>query len=154
MTTYLLHTPRFGAVEYTHEDVVTFPDGMIGFAAQREYLILQHKEGSPFRWLQSIESPELAFLIVDPVHFVADYSPSVTAEAVHSIDVVEESSTLVYTVVTIPKGMPGEMTLNLAGPIVVNADKRLAKQLILDDSRWSLKHKVERKVASPTEQAA
>jgi len=140
MTQSLVQTTRFGEVEYSPEDVVTFPEGIIGFPQCKSYLVLNHKEGSPFRWLQSVDNPGLAFLLVEPTHYVADYKPEVAPSALNSIEINEDSLMLVYTVVTIPKGNPEGMTLNLAGPLVINATNRLARQLVLEDPRWSLKH--------------
>lgn len=151
MTTTLLQTPRFGAIEYTADDVVMLADGMIGFPGLVQYLVIQHKENSPFRWLQSIDQPELAFLIAEPLAFAPDYQPEVRPESVADLDIDENSPTLVYTVVTIPKGRPDAMTLNLAGPIVINAQNRKAKQLVLEDSRWPLKYPVVR-TARPQEE--
>lgn len=142
ITSTILNTPRFGAIEYTQDDVVTFRDGMIGMPNCRHFLILQHKEGSPFRWLQCLDEPAIAFLVVEPQHYAPEYRPAVHESALAAIELLEETPNLVYTVVTIPKGKPEEMTLNLAGPIVINAVNRLAKQVVLEDPRWPLKYPV------------
>lgn len=139
-----LTTPRFGTIEFNADDLVTFADGLIGFPETKKFLILQHKEGSPFRWLQSVEEPNLAFLIVDPLTYCADYSPQVNATSVASLELLEETPHLVYTIVTIPKGKPSDMTLNLAGPLVINAVNRKAMQVVLDDPKWPLKYAVQR----------
>lgn len=142
MTTQTFRSPRFGEIEYSAQDVVHFLEGMIGFPNDKEYLVLQHREGSPFRWLQSIATEDLAFLIVDPLIYLPDYAPEVPFSAVKGLELLEDTPQLVYTVVNIPKGKPEEMTLNLAGPIVINALSRQAKQLVLEDSRYSLRHRV------------
>ncbi len=141
-TNSLLTTKRFGPVEYSAQDVVTFPDGIIGFPKCNSFLLFQHKEGSAFRWLQSIDQPELAFLVVEAVQFVQEYEFQIGQSVVATIELTEESPYLVYTVVTIPKGNPEGMTLNLAGPIVINAANQKAKQLVLEDPRWPLRYAV------------
>ena len=138
---HLLNT-RFGAVDYSEEDVVTFRDGMIGFPQFRNYLILSHKPGSPFRWLQSIDEPPLAFLIVDPHNYVPDYEFEVTGSQASELELQENTGRLVFTTVSIPGGDPQNMTLNLAGPIVINAETRQAKQLVLDEGAYTIKHRV------------
>jgi flagellar assembly factor FliW len=138
---HLLNT-RFGTVEYTEEDIITFRDGMIGFPQFRNYVILSHKPESPFRWLQSVEEPPLAFLVVDPSHFVPDYAVELSDHQAAELELQESTGRLVFTTVSIPGGDPKNMTLNLAGPVVINADSRQAKQLVLDEGAYTIKHRV------------
>ncbi|HRF59093.1 MAG TPA: flagellar assembly protein FliW [Fimbriimonadaceae bacterium] len=142
MTMTTLLSPRFGAIPFTEEDVVSMPDGLLGFPDFTRYLILQHRDGSPFRWLQCLDEPTLAFLIVDPSHYVSEYAPTLSDEAQASLELDAESPVLVYTIVTIPRGMPEKMTINLAGPIVINGANRKASQLVIDDPQYSVRHSV------------
>jgi flagellar assembly factor FliW len=137
-----VQTRRFGAIEVTPEDVITFPDGLLGFPECTRFVVIRHKEGSPFRWLQSVQHPELAFLIVDPVHLVPDYAPLMEEQVADDLGLTEGTPRLVYTIVTIPPGNPQAMTLNLAGPIVINGVTRIARQLVLTDERYGTKHGV------------
>ena len=142
ITTQSIETKRFGQIEFGTEDVVAFPEGIIGFPECRQFLILQHKEGSPFRWLQSLDDTDVAFLVVEPTHYVPNYEFKIHEGVVSNLALSDETPYLVYTVVTIPKGNPEGMTLNLAGPIVINGENQKAKQLVLDDPRWPLKYPV------------
>lgn len=132
---------RFGELEFTAEDVVTVPRGLLGFPDSREYVVIEHREGSPFRWLQSTTEPALAFLVVDPATYVPDYAPDMPDDAANQLQVDNETTILVYTIVTIPAGHPEEMTLNLAGPVVINCDRQLAFQVVLQDERYPVKYK-------------
>jgi flagellar assembly factor FliW len=147
-------TSRFGAIEFEETDVIDFAEGLLGFEGYRRFVILQHNEGSPFRWLQSIEEPGLAFLVTDPAAFLADYSPEMPAEAARALAIDEQTPRLVYTIVTIPPGKPEEMTLNLAGPIVVNAATRAARQVVLESDEYPIKHRVMDQVARRDEKLA
>jgi flagellar assembly factor FliW len=136
-TTY--QTLRFGEIEFTDHDVITIEGGILGFQENSRYLILQHKEGSPFRWLQSLEQSALAFLVVDPAAYTSEYSPEMDERHAVELELTEETPQLVYTIVTIPKGKPEEMSLNLAGPIVVNCLTRQAKQIVLEHPAYPIK---------------
>lgn len=149
MTKMTFQSARFGAIEYETQDVVTMPDGMIGFPEDHEFLVLAHREGSPFRWFQSLTNPALAFLIVQPAEMVADYGFTLNESVAAELELYEATPYLVYTVVNIPRGKPEEMTLNLAGPIVINAETRRAKQVVLEDSRFDLRHRVVPSQAPP-----
>jgi flagellar assembly factor FliW len=135
-------TTRFGRIDYTEGDLILFADGPIGFSARRQFVLIDHKPGSPFRWLQSVEDGNLAFLMVDPSEYAADYTPMMPKRAASDLEMLEGTPRLVYTIVTIPSGRPEGMTLNLAAPIVINAANRKAKQVILEDDahpvRWQV----------------
>lgn len=145
---------RFGDIEYADEDVVTFTDGMIGFPDARRFILLSHKENSPFRWLQSLDEPKLAFLVTDPGAFVCEYTPSVEHAVLNGLEIGEETPRLVFTTARIPNGEPNEMTLNLAAPIVVNATNRKARQIVLTDDAYTIRHRVFRPDGEPADVAA
>ena len=135
-------TGRFGTVEYTPVDVVTFPDGLIGFNDHREFLILRHSPTSEFRWLQSLIDPDLAFLVAPPSVYLDTYTPAIDSRAAKSLELTDPESHFVLVTVAIPKGRPQDMTLNLQAPVVINASKRLGKQIVLDDGAYTTKYRV------------
>jgi flagellar assembly factor FliW len=133
---------RFGTVEYAEDDVVIFEEGLIGFGKLRNYVLLSLKPESPFRWLQSIDEPAVAFLVTDPNAFVSDYDPLIDDTQAQRLNLGEDTPRLLLTTATVPKGHPENMTLNMAAPIVINALTRRAKQLVLDDHAYTIKHRV------------
>ena len=54
----LIQTTRFGEVEIQDQDILTFPSGMLGFSAERHFVMIEDEMGSPFQWLQSIEKQD------------------------------------------------------------------------------------------------
>jgi len=148
-----ISTTRFGQFEFDELDVVTFPTGILGFPGHQRFVLVAHKENSPFRWLQSVDEGNLAFLVVDPMTFFPHYAPEMESSDAAYLQLSEESPRLVYTMVTIPKGLPESMTVNLAGPIVINAETRYAKQIVLTDDDYGTKHPVP-KTESPETVAA
>lgn len=137
-----LATTRFGTVAFEPEDVIEFPDGLLGFQACRRFVVLNHQDESPFRWLQSLDDPGVAFLVTDPFNFVANYTPEMEPLDAERLGLTEEMPRLVYTIVTIPSGRPQEMTLNLAGPIVVNVLGRIARQVVVEDEKYGIRHRL------------
>ncbi|RMG24439.1 MAG: flagellar assembly protein FliW, partial [Armatimonadetes bacterium] len=59
----------------------------------------------------------------------------------------------VYVILSIPPGRPHEMTANLAGPLLINVVKRTACQVVVEDERWTTKHRVFPETASEEEVA-
>ncbi len=137
-----IQTTRFGTIEYGDEDTLIVRDGLLGFPNCAHFLVLNHKEGSAFRWLQSVEDPDVAFLAIDPAQFTSEYAPQLPSAAAEALELTDDTPRLVYALVSIPPGLPGEMTANLAGPLVINAEKRLAAQVVVEDSRWSTRHRI------------
>lgn len=133
---------RFGDLDFGPADVLFFKDGLIGFPRLQEFILISHKEESPFRWLQSVQEPGLAFLCALPQSFVPDYNPELGSIVVETLKLEEETERYLLTTASIPTGKPDEMTLNLAAPILVNAKTRSALQFVLEDEAYTVKHRV------------
>jgi flagellar assembly factor FliW len=123
---------RFGVFEVATRHVLTFAQGLIGFPAARRFVILDHRPGSPFKWMLSLEEPDLAFAVADPAELVRDYRPPLTLAA-RTLE-ADPADVGVFVILTIPPD-PTRMTANLMAPIVVDVRTRRARQLILDEGR-------------------
>jgi flagellar assembly factor FliW len=139
MTTVKFLTSRFGEVTYDEHDIVTFPEGLVGLPELKRFVLVRHRDDSQFRWLQSLDDGDVAFLVVDPSVYVHDYAPDMPSHVQNFLSLDDETPVLVYTVCTIPNGQPKAMTLNLAGPIVVNAASGQAMQVVLEDERYPVR---------------
>jgi flagellar assembly factor FliW len=142
MTTLAINTTRFGELTFEPADLVTFVGGIVGFPDLRQFVLIQHQEGSSYRWLQSVDDGSVAFLVVDPSDFVPDYAPEMPQNAALQLGLDADTPRLVYTIVTIPRGRPHDMTVNLAGPVVVNANTGQAVQVVLEDERYPIRHRM------------
>jgi flagellar assembly factor FliW len=129
------NTLRFGSVTVPLSRIVHFTSPILGFEGLKQFAILDHDEESPFKWLQSVEDADLAFVITNPTIFGIEYEFLVPEEAVSLLGIEKAEDTLVFTLVTIPDDDPVKMTTNLLGPLVVNQHTRQAMQVILNDSK-------------------
>jgi flagellar assembly factor FliW len=137
-----LQGTRFGTVDFTAEDIVSFDQGLIGFPSFVHFVLVCPKPGSQFRWLQSLEDPALAFLLMDPATVFPNYGPELPDADAQALQLTEKTPRLVYVTVSIPRGKPQDMTVNLLAPIVLNAESRTGKQVILGDDAYTIKHRV------------
>jgi flagellar assembly factor FliW len=128
-------TLRFGQVTVPLERVLEFASPILGFEGLKQFALLDHDEESPFKWLQSVEDPDLAFVITNPTIFGIAYEFVVPEDAVSLLEIEKAEDTLVFTLVTIPDNDPVKMTANLLGPLVVNQHTRKAMQVILNDNK-------------------
>ncbi len=138
----IIQSTRFGEIEVPEEKVITFPEGILGFMDSKEYVLIDHSPGSPIRWLQAVREPELAFVIMDPLLFKPDYNVSIHPDEISILKAEDVKNLLVLTIITIPPGHPEQMTANLKGPVVINLENHLAKQLVLYDAAFPTRYPV------------
>jgi flagellar assembly factor FliW len=133
-------TKAYGPVDVDEKQRVSFPQGLFGFESYRDYVLLD-AEKEPFYWLQSVDSVQAAFILINPFLFRPDYEVDIGNEELADIGIKGPEKALIFSVVTVPSG-GSPMTANLQGPLVINRDTRTAKQVILTDSRWKTKHDI------------
>ena len=133
-----IDTARFDTLEIDESKIITMPEGMLGFAEKRFFILTPPNLG-PFCWLQSVDNPDLAFVVVDTKNCVADYTLRLTAEEFEKLQLAENGETIFLAVVTMASD-PFAITVNLQGPIVLNPERMLAKQIVLEGGKYSTKH--------------
>ncbi|MEB3196722.1 MAG: flagellar assembly protein FliW [Candidatus Sericytochromatia bacterium] len=137
----LVETRRFGPLEVSSDAVIHFPLGLLGFERYSRYIIVDSDQTAPMRWLQCVEDPNVAVLVVEPTLFFPDYDPFIHPDDRGLLQLDEEETPVLACVVVIPDD-PSQMTINLLGPLVMNAEKRLGKQVVLSDSSLSARHRL------------
>ena len=137
-----IETLRFGKIPIQEDKVITFPRGILGFAKNKKYILFPHSEGSPFFWLQSVEDGDLAFVVMNPQLVKSDYSIDVDENVLSELEVKQDDDLEVVCIVTIPRHDPKGMTINLLGPIIINAQSRCAAQIICEKQSYSHRHPV------------
>ncbi|MEK7710650.1 MAG: flagellar assembly protein FliW [Planctomycetota bacterium] len=133
----VITTSRFGQLDVNAERLIVFHEGILGFPKQRDYALIQTGEDSGFYWLQSVCTPELAFVVCDPRLFVADYQVPVKLEELECVELEDAKDAQVFIIVN---KIGDLLTGNLQGPLVVNVLNRKARQLVLSDKRFSTRH--------------
>jgi flagellar assembly factor FliW len=127
-------TSRFGEVEVDEQRLIEFPKGLLGFPKYTRYVLIQPNEEGYFFWLQSVDAPELAFVVTDPAIFVPDYEVPLKPDQLAELGADDPSEVQVLTIVN-KRG--SVLTGNLQGPLVVHMHRRVGEQLVLADRRFS-----------------
>jgi flagellar assembly factor FliW len=128
-------TRLFGEIEIDESKIITFEDGIIGFPDMKKFTLIfdEEKEGRPsISWLQSMDEPEIAFPVMDPLFVCEAYNPSVEDELLKNLGTIKEDNLYVLVTVTVPQDIK-ELAVNLKAPIVINTDTRNASQIIVED---------------------
>jgi len=136
-----IETSRFGTLDVNEDVVIRMTKPVLGFEQYRHYVIVETDDFDPFKWLQAVEDPDLAFVIVNPSLFFPDYTIEVNPKEIEELEVAEVDEIVTYSIVTIPTDYT-RMTANLQGPILINSRTRLAKQLVLVNSQYGIKHRL------------
>lgn len=137
-----IKTTRFGSIEISESDIITFDEGLPGFPDDHQFVIIPYEDESPFVLLQSATEDYIAFLMTDPFLFFSDYEFEIDPENMKALEIKEEKDIVVYTMVTVPAGKAREMTTNLVAPIAINIHTRAGKQVVLEKSKYTTKHRL------------
>ena len=137
-----IYTSRFGEIEVDEAKIVHFKDGIPAFEDEHEFVILPYEEDSPYYFMQSLKSPDLAFLLTIPFLFFNDYTFEIDDTTVKELGIEDSENVFYYTMVTIPNGSIRYMTANLVAPIVLNGANMQAKQVVLEKSNYTTKHRL------------
>lgn len=136
-----LETTRFGPLDISEESVITFPEGVIGFEGCKRYVILSKKDNAPLRWLQSLDEPGLAFIIISPYQFKPDYCPKLEKKDLSMLGVKSIKEAEVLAIVVVPEN-PRDMVANLMAPILINPKLCIGRQLIMQDSEYPTRYRI------------
>ncbi len=134
-------TTRFGDIEIDDKDVIALPAGVIGFPELKQYVLLDHDQESPFKWLQSLEDGAIAFVLINPLLFKPDYLVEVNEAEVADLAIESEEEAVVSVIITMPSD-PQKMTANLKAPVIFNLKNRRGRQVILNNSEYTTRHNI------------
>jgi len=130
-----VQTTRFGATKIDDNAVLTFTQPIIGFREFRRFVLLPGPTDGAIVWLQSTESAELAFILMDPTGVMPEYTVKLAEHELAELAVSTVDDLEIYTIVVVPDDR-SKVRTNLKAPILINKDRQLAKQTILDKTDY------------------
>ena len=129
-----IQTTRFGVITIEEDRVMTFTNGLLGFPQHTRFALIQTGTENYFFWLQSVDDPNVAFIVTDPAIFFKDYGMPMRDEHRQELRLSDDSLAQVFVICN----KVGEwLTGNLLGPIVVNAENCLGMQVVLTEKKWT-----------------
>lgn len=135
-------TSRFGDISVDRDKIISFVQGVPGFEKLRRFILIDHDSDGVFRWLQAVDDPAVAFLMTDPNQFRPEYTVPLRKSDADGLGVKDPGSLITLVMVCVSQDTR-ELSLNLKGPVVFNADNMKAIQCVLDKedypSRFSIK---------------
>lgn len=128
-------TRMFGEIDIQDDKIITMEGGMIGFPEMQKFTLIYDEEKgnkSHIMWLQSMDDPQTAFPVINPITIKEDYNPSVNEELLHPLGEMSPEDTFVLTTVRVPKDIH-DMSINLKAPIIINMKNNRGAQIIIED---------------------
>lgn len=137
-------TRVFGKINIEDDKIITFVNGLVGFPELKDFALIYDTEKSSNRgiqWMQSMQEPDFAMPVIDPLALIPGYNPQVEDEWLKPLGELAPDHLLVLVTVTVPSDIT-KMTVNLKGPIVINADTRKACQVIAEGDGCDVKYPI------------
>lgn len=135
----IIKTKFLGEVEIREEDIIIFPDGILGFEDSRQFILLDIPDNEFFKILQDVEREYVSFIVTDPFKFKEDYEMEVQDNELLKINIRKKEQIATINIVTLSDVFE-KSTMNLLAPIIMNTENRIGKQFVLSDVSYSTKH--------------
>lgn len=123
------------------KNIFTFPAGLPGLPAElNRYALIALSEDSPFFFLHSLQENDIGFVLINPFVFFPDYEFDLTAEESAALDIKKPAEEIaVFCIVNASRGLK-KATINLLAPLMLNTAAGTARQVVLNDKRYSIRH--------------
>lgn len=135
----IINTRNFGEIEIDDSKIIHFNDGIPGFNELKKYILVVDDENSPFYWLQSVESPDIAFVMLDVFKIIPGYNPHIDDEIIDGLGECNDNELFIYNIAVIPEDID-KISVNLKAPIIINTKTGKGVQAILNNEDYPIKH--------------
>jgi flagellar assembly factor FliW len=135
----IVETGRFGQLTVGNDEIINIPQGVLGFPNLTKYCLVDSGDETLILWLQSLEDPAVAFPLLEPKIFRPDYTARLSATELRELKLENVNQSAVFSILTIPEDIT-QMTANLKAPLVINLKEQIAKQVVLQENEYSIKH--------------
>lgn len=119
-------TPHFGEIEVEQQHIFHLQDGMLGFERLKDFVLISEKETEPFKWLISLDEPDIGFPLISPWYLDIQYKP------VRDFDIENQ---VVFVVITL-QDYDGNMSANMKAPVILNVDDQTGEQIIIPSDKY------------------
>lgn len=138
------NTSRFGPLSVPEDKVINFVQGIPGFEKLRRFILIDHSNEGSLKWLQSMDDPDVAFLLTVPGLYKPDYTVPLKKNDIEGLGAKDTGSLVTLVMVSVSKE-DRQLSLNLKGPVIFNSSNMKAMQCIIDkedyQSRYVIKSK-------------
>lgn len=136
----VLQTKHFGEIEINEQSILRFDAGLPGFELLNDFVLIDSEdEASPFKWLQCVNEPQMAFAVANPFMIVKDYDFELNDEEAERLGIEKSEEAAVYVIVVVPEELE-KMSMNLKAPLIINSRNKKGAQIVLDTDKYTVRH--------------
>lgn len=126
---------NFGELEIHPDNIFYLENGLLGFETLNNYILITDDEIVPFKWLMSIEEPEIMFPLVSPFFLDTEYDTG------KDIDL---DRYVLFCVVTFNDGS-GNVTANMKAPVILDSENQTGEQIIITTNEYNVNQIISQK---------
>jgi flagellar assembly factor FliW len=134
----IVQSDLLGPIEVSDDQLIHFPQGLLGFPECHEFVLIPAERDGLF-WLQSTQYGTLIFVLVDPFAFFEGYTVDLLPADLQELHAHRPADVLILAIVTLPRARAEAPPANLQGPLAINVEDRIAKQLAISESEYGLR---------------
>lgn len=135
-----IKTRDFGVLNIDEKEIIKFPQGLYAFEEYHNFVLIE-MDGCKQKWLQSVDAVNPRFIIFNPTDLVKDYHPQFPSDVLNFLSISADEQLNLYVLAVVPDNIR-EMTVNLKSPVIVNHQKNLAAQVILETGNYPVRYRV------------
>ena len=132
-------SPVHGKITYDENEIIKFEKTILGFDKSKRFILKDVNENDFFKILQSVDEPEVGFIVISPFEVENNYEINLNNEVINTLKIKEANNVLLYSLVTLSSKIE-DITVNLKAPIVININNKKAQQFIIDKEKYKIKH--------------
>jgi flagellar assembly factor FliW len=118
---------------------IHMPFGLVGLPALKKFDLSPVKGSTPFLLMRATEGGNLRFIVIEPSGLISGYKLEVSDNDAEELQIRSAEDARILNIVTVHS--PLFVTVNLVGPIVVNRNTLVAKQVIVVNAEfYSTRH--------------
>lgn len=136
-----IHTKFHGDITIVPEELWTFPNGLLGFEEEQSFVLLAIEGNDLFQVLQSTKTAAIAFVVANPFTFVESYTFAIDDPTIELLNIEEQADVFVLTILTVQRSFE-QSTMNLQAPLIFQVAEKKARQMILSDDQYGMKHPI------------
>ncbi|MBO8138212.1 MAG: flagellar assembly protein FliW [Desulfotomaculum sp.] len=121
------------------DNILTFPSGLPGLPEEKQFKLTALQQDSPFYLLQSARDENICFILINPFSVFPGYEFDLPEEEKNKLDIKNIEEVAVFCIVNASRGLKNA-AVNLLAPVVVNTRTKTARQVVLNDKRYSIRH--------------
>lgn len=129
----------FGEVEIKASQIISFENGIPGFEEYNKFVLLNFEDTENLKCLQSLDDSNICLVMISPWNYFKDYEIELSADDLKELVIQNEQDVAVYNVITTREE---RITTNLVAPIVINVLNNIGKQIILSNTKYSIRQEI------------